>query len=180
MRLFWICLSAVLATVISAASLPTPAKAQISIDRSPTTTNPVLGRVVRGTTATTFSISPTGVVARSGDAIRMSSSGVTATTVTISCGLLNLGCAGRTLRVTVQAAGATGSSTLTKFRVGSLTGTNYSTGSAPTEASSLTFNLTGIGLLGSCSFALGMDVLVPPTATPGNGTFSYTVTVTAL
>lgn len=180
MRPFWIFVTAALTVLMAVAVEPTPASAQVSVSRSPTATNPVLGRVVRGSTASTFSISTAGVVTRTGDAVRLTSGGVTGTTITISCGVLNLACAGRTLRVTITATGASGSATLSKFRVGSLSGTTYSTGSAPAEASSLTFNLAGIGLFSSCSFALGMDVLVPAGATPGSDTYTYSITVNAL
>ena len=180
MRPFWISLIAGFLAWAAIAAVPAPAQAQVSVSRSPTGTNPALGRVVRGSSATTFSISTTGAVTKTGNAIRMTSTGVTGTTVTINCGLLNLACAGRTLRVTIQATGSSGSATLTKFRVGSLSGTTYVSGSAPAEASSLSFDLNGIGLLGSCSFALGMDVLVPVGATTGNGTYTYNITVHAL
>lgn len=181
MRLFWITLTAALLALTATTLTAAPARAQVSVSRSPSSTSPVLGSVIRGSTTSTFSISPSGVVTRtSGDAIRLSAVSVTGTTVTISCGLLNLVCAGRTLRVTIQATGATGSATLTKFRVGSLSGTTYSAGSAPAEASSLTFNLNGIGLLGSCSFALGMDVQVPSGSITGSGAYTYSITVNAL
>ena len=181
MRPFWISLIAGFVAFAGVAVVAAPAQAQVSVTRSPNATNPALGRVVRGSTATTFSISTAGAVTKTGNAIRMNgTAAVTGTTVTINCGLLNLACAGRTLRVTIQATGGSGSATLTKFRVGSLSGTNYTTGAAPAEASSLTFDLNGIGLLGSCSFALGMDVLVPVGATTGNGTYTYNITVSAL
>lgn len=179
MRPFWISLIACIGALVAFATVPAPAKAQVSVSRSPTGTNPALGRVVRGSIATTFSISPNGAVTKTGgDAIRMTGTAVTGTTVTISCGLLN--CGGRTLRVTIQATGSSGSATLTKFRVGSLSGSSYVTGSAPAEASSLTFDLTSITLLNNCSFALGMDVLVPVGGTTGNGTYTYSITVNAL
>ena len=182
MRLFWISVITGFLAFVAIASAAAPANAQVAVARSPTGTNPALGRVVRGSTATTFSISTAGAVTKTGNAIRMNgTTAVTGTTVTISCGgLLNLSCAGRTLRITIQATGSSGSATLTKFRVGSLSGSSYSAGSAPAEASSLSFDLTGIGLLNNCSFALGMDVLVPVGATTGNGTYTYSITVNAL
>lgn len=180
MRLFRISSIAALATLTAMIAAPHEASAQVAVNLSPTGTNPVLGRVVRGSTASTFSISTTGVVTSSGDAIRMTSAGAGGTTATISCGLLNLACVGRTLRVTIYASGASGSATLTKFRVGSLSGNTYVGGAAPAEASTLTFDLNGLGLLGWCTFAIGMDVLVPVSGVTGPGTYTYTVTVNAL
>lgn len=179
MRLLWMSFVTAVAVLAATTLTPAPAAAQVSVSRSPTGTNPALGRVVRGTATSTFAISPAGVVTQTGgNAIRMTSGGVTGTTVTISCGLFN--CGGRFLRVAIQATGATGGATLTSFRVGSLSGTTYRSGSAPAAASSLTFDLNAIGGLGSCSFALGMDVQVPSGAVTGAGTYTYSITVNAL
>jgi hypothetical protein len=158
------------------------AQAEIAVTTSPTSA-PVLGTVVRGSSATTFSVATNGAVTRtSGDAIRLSNASVTTPTVSINCGLLNLPglCALRQIRVTVQPAGTTGQATITKLRVGSLTGATYATGSAPAESSSITFDLNPIGLLGTASFKIGMDMLLPGNTTTTVNNVNYTVTATLL
>ncbi len=162
--------------VLASLFLAGPVMAQISIARTPTGTAPVIGTVVQGSSATTFSISTAGVVTRStGNAIRLSSSAVTAPTITITCGL-NILCSSRDIRVTIVAAGASDDASITRFRVGALTGATYRT-TAPAEAASLTFDLRPIGMNRSASFPLGLDVLL--TAGADSGTDTYTFTVTA-
>jgi hypothetical protein len=141
---------------------------------------PALGKTIRGSTATTFSITTMGVVTRtSGDAIRMTSSGVSAPTVNFNCGLLNLGqlCALRPVRVTIAPASSGGPATISKLRISSLSGTTYRSGSAPVEAPVLVFELNPLGLLSTVSFKLGMDVVLSGGAQSGDWTYSYSVTV---
>ncbi len=153
----------------------TAAQAQVSISTSPTSA-PTLGTVVRGTSATTFSVSTAGAVTKSGPAIRLSSASVTAPTVTLTCGL-NTQCISRAMRITIAPSGTTGSASIALLRVGSLSGATYKT-SAPSDASTLTFDLNPIGVLSSVTFKVGMDVLVPAGAATGASTFNYTVTAT--
>lgn len=152
--------------------------AQAQVSRSPAVA-PALGTTIRGTSATVFSISTAGAVTRtSGNAIRLSSSSVTPPTITINCGLLNLIglCALRYMRVTITPVAASPAS-ITKFRVGSLTGSGYRTGSAPAEAATLTFDLNPLGLFGTATFVLGMDVTLAANAATGSYTYDYIVTV---
>lgn len=163
-------------SLLSPSLAPTPAQAQVS--HTPATA-PALGTTIRGTSATTFSVSTSGVVTRtSGNAIRLSSASVTAPTISLNCGLLNLAglCALRYVRVTITpVVGSTAS--ISKFRVGSLSGATYRSGSAPAEAASLTFDLNPLGLLGTATFVLGMDMTLAANAATGNYTFDYVVTI---
>lgn len=160
--------------------LASPAAAQLSISRSPSGTAPVIGTVVRGSAATTFSISTTGVVTRtSGNAIRLSTTSLTPPTISINCGLTLVSCLLRDVRVVVTASGASDDGSITRFRVGSLTGGTYRTG-APAEGASLTFDLRPIGAGRSVTFPLGMDVRLTAGADSGTDTFTYTVTATFL
>jgi len=171
------CLSGLMAAV--AVGLPGAAHAQLAVTHSPATA-PVMGTAIRGTSATTFSISGGGAVTRtSGDAIRLTSGGVTPPSISISCGLLNLSslCALRQVRVTIQPA-STGVASISKFRVSGLSGATYKTGSPPAEASSITFDLNPLGLFGTAQFTMAMDVLVAANAGSGAKTFDYTVTAT--
>lgn len=156
-----------------------PAFADPYVNRSPAVA-PALGTTIRGSSTTTFSISTAGAVTRlSGDAIRLSSASVTAPTININCGLLNLNslCAVRYMRVTITPVTGTGSATITKFRVGSMTGASYRSGSAPSEASTLVFDLNPIGILNPVNIKLGMDVQLSPGGATGVQTFDYMVTV---
>lgn len=154
-----------------------PAAAQIS--HTPATA-PVLGTTVRGSSATTFSVSTAGVVTRtSGNAIRLSSSSVTPPTISINCGLLNLGslCLARYIRVTITPV-AGGTASISKFRVGSLTGgATYRSGSAPAEAATLVFDINPLGLFSTANFVLGMDMTLAANAPSGAYTFDYVVTI---
>ena len=155
------------------------AQANPTVTRSPATA-PTLGTVIRGSSATTFSVTAAGAVTRtSGDAIRLTSSSVTTPTITINCGLLNLSglFALRYVRVTITPVTGTGPATITRLRVASLTGGAYRTGSAPAAASTLTFDLNPLGLLTTATFKLGMDVQLAANATSGNQTFDYLITV---
>lgn len=172
-------LALISAAAFAALLLASEAHAQITVSPQ---TSPALGTTIRGSSATTFSISTSGTVTRlSGNAIRLSTSSVTAPTVSISCGLLNLGglCALRPMRITIASA-ATAPLSITKFRVANLSGTTWRTGSAPAEAQVLVFELNAMGLLSTVSFSLGMDVLLAAGAASGAQTFPYTVTVQLL
>lgn len=174
--------TAFLAAAVAACAIvaPSSAAAQIQISHSPTIA-PDLGRMVRGSSATTFTVSNNGTVSRaSGDGIRISSNSATAPTVTISCGLLNLSglCALRQIRVTVQPVASTNAQ-ITKFTVGSVQGNIlWAIGSPPASGPSLTFDLKPLGLLGTGSFTLGMDVWTAAGLASGNYNFDYVVTAT--
>ena len=156
--------------------MATPAAAQISISRSPPT-SPVIGTVVRGSAATTFSVSTAGMVTRvSGNAIRLSSASITRPTITLTCGT-NSNCVNRDVRVTVTAGGVSGDGSITLFRIGTLTGATYRT-FAPADAASLTFDLRPLGSGRSATFTLGMNVLLAAAANSATGTFTFTVTAT--
>ncbi len=160
---------------IAAAMAATGASAQIAVSRSPAAA-PSLGTVIEGSSTTVFSISAAGVVTRgSGDAVRLTTGGATAPTATITCMTL-VNCTLRDVRVTITASGATGAASITRFRIGALSGGTYRT-SAPPDGSSLTFDLRPLGLGGSASFPLGVDVTVAPGST---GPASYTYTVSAV
>ena len=157
--------------------LPTDARAQM-ISLSPQA-GPALGTTIRGSTATTFSISTSGVVSRtSGDAIRLSNGMVSAPTVSFNCGLLNLAelCLLRPVRVTISPASAGGTATISRLSISNLSGTTYRSGSAPAEAAVLVFDLNPL-LLSTVSFRLGMDVVLEAGAQTGHATYAYTVTV---
>lgn len=155
------------------------AQADPTVTRSPATA-PTLGTTIRGSSATTFSITTAGAVSRtSGNAIRLTTSSVTTPTITINCGLLNLNglCALRYIRVTITPVAGSGPATITRLRVGSMTGGVYRSGSAPAEGSSLTFDLNPLGLFTTATFKLGMDVQLAANAASGNTTFDYLITV---
>jgi hypothetical protein len=157
---------------------PGLAHADATVTRSPATA-PTLGTTIRGTSATTFSISTSGVVTRtSGDAIRLTSGSVTTPTLSVNCGLLNLSglCALRYVRVTITPVGG-GSATITRLRVGSLSGATYRSGGAPAEGPTLTFDLNPLGLLSTATFRLGMDVTLAANAPTGPLAFDYVVSV---
>ncbi|MCO8030808.1 hypothetical protein NI454_12710 [Brevundimonas diminuta] len=159
-------------------SAPRLAHAQVTVTRSPATA-PTLGTTIRGTTATTFTVSTSGAVTRtSGDAIRLTGGSITTPTFSVNCGLLNLSglCALRYIRVTITPVGG-GAASVTRFRVGGLSGATYRTGSAPAEGSSVTFDLNPLGLLSTATFRLGMDVTLAANAPSGAHDFDYIVTV---
>lgn len=167
-----------LASIILAfALMAEPAVAQVS--HTPATA-PALGRTVRGSSATTFSVATSGAVTRTtGNAIRLTSSSVTPPTISINCGLLNLGslCALRYIRVTITPVAGNPAS-ITKFRVGTLSGgASYRSGSAPAEAATLVFDLNPLGLFSTASFVLGMDMTLAANAASGAYTFDYVVTI---
>jgi len=158
-------------------ALATPAHAQIAVSYSPAG-SPALGRIVRDSGASTFTISTSGTVTRtSGSAIRLSSASVTPPTITISCGFLNLDnfCALRQVRVTVQAV-SNSNAQITHFYIGSLAGNLLWAGTAPSSGPSMTFDLKPLGLLGTGTFTLGMDVWISGGLTSGSYTFDYIVT----
>lgn len=167
----------IVAAAVLAALAPPAAQAQIAISRSPAT-GPDLGRMVRGSGATVFVVGANGAVTRTtGDGIRISSNSVSAPTFTLSCGFLNLQnlCAMRQIRVTVQ-PGASASARITRFTVSNPTGSVMYAGAAPAPASSLTFDLKPLGLFGSGTFTLGMDVFTAAGLASGTYNFDYTVT----
>jgi hypothetical protein len=170
----------ILAGAIAAGLWTQPGAAQIRVSATPAVA-PDLGKVIMGSTATTFRVSVQGGVTRvSGDAIRLSNAAVTAPTISIDCALLNLTnlCALRYMQITVQPAGGSGAASLPTLRVGSLTGASFRNGQ-PAEASAVTFVLNPVGL-GTTTFKLGMDVRLAPGTTTGPLTFNYIVTASFL
>jgi hypothetical protein len=160
-------------------ALAAPAHAQIAISRSPLT-SPVLGLVVNSSSASTFTVSTSGAVTRtSGNHIRLSSASVTPPTITISCGFLNLDnfCALRQVRVTVTAV-SNPNARITGFHITSLLGNLLYAGQTPPSGPSMTFDLKPLGLLGTGSFTLGMDVWVSGGLSSSQYTFDYVVTAT--
>lgn len=136
---------------------------------------PVLGTVIRGSSASTYSISVSGLVTRLlGNAIRLSNASVTAPTITLSCGW-TYDCRYRTVRVTIAPAGGSGSATIVKLRRGSVSGYAVPVSSV-SEGRTLTFDLPPIGPYRQVSFPVGMDVQLAAGAGAGVHTFSYTVT----
>jgi hypothetical protein len=157
--------------------LPSAAAAQLQVSHSPSTA-PVLGTTIRGVSTTTFTITVAGAVTRaSGDAIRLSSASVTPPTITISCGLLNISslCALRSIRVTIVPIIGSGPARIVKLRVGSMSGASY-VGSAPAESASISFDLQPLGLFGTATFKLGMDVQLAAGAASGVKVYDYQVT----
>jgi hypothetical protein len=172
-------LGLLIAVLLLTGVAPTAAHAQLQVSRSPATA-PTLGTTIRGTSATTFSITTAGAVTRtSGNAIRLSSASVTTPTITVSCGLLNISslCAVRYVRVTITPVTGTGPAQVSRLRVGSLSGATYRSGSAPADGGSITFDLNPLGLLGTATFKLGMDVQLAANAASGAYTYDYLVTV---
>jgi hypothetical protein len=155
------------------------AEADPTVTRSPAVA-PTLGTVIRGSSATTFSVTTAGTVSRtSGDAIRLTSSSVTTPTISINCGLLNLNglCALRYIRVTITPVVGSGPATITRLRVGSMSGGAYRGGSAPAEGATVTFDLNPLGLLATATFKLGMDVQLAAGGPTGPTTFDYLISV---
>jgi hypothetical protein len=116
-----------------------------------------------------------------GNAIRLSNAAVFAPSVSLNCGLLNLGglCAIRPLRITITPSASTPAA-ITKFHVANLTGATYRSGSAPTDAQTVVFDLNPLGLLATATFTLGMDVTLQGGASSGTYPLGYTVTVQLL
>lgn len=165
------------AALVLAMAHPGVALAQLAISRSPATA-PALGTTIQGSSATTFQITTDGAVTRtSGNAIRLSSASVTAPTITITCNSFASACYQRYVRVTITPVTGSGPATISRLRVGSLSGSNYRTGSAPAEAASLQFDLNPLGWYGSASFRLGMNVLLAANASSGLDTYDYLVTI---
>ncbi|WP_395945797.1 hypothetical protein [Brevundimonas sp.] len=163
---------------VAIALISPPGLAHAQVVRTPATA-PILGATIRGSSATTFSISTSGTVTRtSGNAIRLSSASVTTPTISLNCGVLNLSglCALRYMRVTITPVSG-GQAAITKFRIANLSGATYRTGSAPAEAASLMFDLNPLGLTATASFTLAMDMTLAANAPSGAYTFDYVVTI---
>lgn len=175
MRRTWWLLAAMLLGLFTATAAA--GQTVVTVTQLPLGTTPVLGAVIAGTTATTFSIDNSGGVTQSGNAIRLTSGPVTVPTFTVTC-TGSLLCLTNSMRITVTVAGASGPATLTALRVGNLTTGIYLLGIPPTPSSTMFFDL--LPLAAPITFTLGMDVLLPAAAASGNATFSYTVTATRL
>ena len=157
------------------------AAAQVAVSRS-SGIAPELGRALAGTSATTFSISTTGVVTRtSGDAIRLTTGSVRAPTITFTCGPkpATNDCASSNIRISIIPVSNSGAASITKFRVSSLSNASFVAGSAPAEATFLTFDVRPLGTR-TGSFNLGMDVRVVAGAAGGFDTYDYLVVVQVL
>lgn len=169
----------ILAAVTTAwLSAPAAASAQLRVTTTPAGA-PVLGNTIRGSSATVFSVSTSGVVTRaSGNAIRLGSGVVTPPTVTVDCGFLNLSglCALRSVRITITPVSGAGSASITRLRVTGVSGFAYQSGSAPAEASSISFDIHPIGLFGSAVFRLGMDIQLAANSPSGVQPASFIVT----
>ena len=158
-------------------ALAAPAHAQIAVTYSPAG-SPALGRLVRDSSASTFTVSTSGAVTRtSGTAIRLSSASVTPPTVNISCGFLNLDnlCALRQVRVTITAV-PNANAKITGFHISNLLGNLLWAGTTPVSGPSMTFVLKPLGLLGTGTFTLGMDVWISGGLASGQYNFDYVVT----
>lgn len=150
------------------------AATDLVVSRTPASA-PILGTVIRGSSATTYSVSTSGAVTRtSGNAIRLSNASVTAPTISITCGF-TFDCVLRTVRVTITPAGSSGDADIVKFRRGTVSGASGSVASV-SENQTLVFDLPAIGVLRTVSFPIGMDVLLDAGAGARVHTFSYTVT----
>jgi hypothetical protein len=142
---------------------------------------PNLGKVIRGTSATRFDISPEGAVTQtSGDAIRLGGASVSTPTIRLTCALISLPnlCIVRYIQVTIQPAASSGPASVTMLRTGPISGATYRDG-LPAEAAALTFILRPMGV-GTTTFQLGMDVLLAAGAASGTTAFNYTVTAVFL
>lgn len=138
-----------------------------------------LGPTVRGSTASVFSISPTGEVRRlSGDAIRMSNAPVAAPRVVITC--LEDGRSGctRPLRVRVMAVSGTARTSIRRFVLGGVEGARLE-GGGPSPGPALDFDLTPLGQGGAVGFALGLELRVEAGG-GGREDFNYVVMVLPL
>lgn len=168
----WLTALAAMTTLVAAT--PAGATDDLLIVRYPASA-PTLGTTIRGSSASTFSISTSGVVTRtSGNAIRLTSASVTPPTIYIYCGD-SAPCRNKDVRVRIQPAGSSGPATISRLRVGGLYGGAYANGSAPADAASLTFDLDPIGRNSYVSFRLGMDVLLAANAASGPHTFDYAI-----
>ena len=160
--------------ILAAIGMARPAAAQITVT-APTAT-PSLGKVIATSGTSTFRIATDGTVTRtSGTAVRLSNAAVSAPTVTLDCGLLNLAslCVLRRVRVTVVPVANSGPAKITELRMGNLSGVTLY-GAAPTPGATLTFDLNAMGIL-PITFKLGMDVAVQSGSVTGDQTFAYTV-----
>lgn len=167
------------AVAIPAIAIPQTLTTTVAISPTPA---PTLGRVVGGTSPSTFSINAsTGTVTRlTGNAVRLTSGSVTTPTITVVC---KANCTGgsRTLNVTVTAGAATGRTSITNFTYADFSSAAGATPSGSTSGSPLTFSILfsngGGSVDKSATFKLGMTTSVATTGARGDGTFAYTVSV---
>lgn len=162
------------ATLALATLAVVPAEAaDITVTRS-VASAPVLGRVVRGSAATTYSISTSGLVTRTaGNAIRLSNAAVTVPVITISCSRSH-DCSYRSIRIIIAPSGKWGDAEIVKLRRGTVSGLASSV-SPVSEGSILVFDLPALGSSRQASFPIGMDVRLDANADGGVHLFSYTV-----
>jgi hypothetical protein len=167
-----------------AAAIPVAVIAQTfttTVAISPTAA-PTLGRVVGGTSVSTFSVdASSGTVTRlSGNAVRLTSGSVTTPTITVVC---KTNCANsRVVNVTITAGAVTGRTSITNFTYSNFSSSHSgTTTSGSTTGSPLTFAIqfpTGNGGTDkSATFKLGMTTSVATTGARGDGAFAYTVSV---
>lgn len=140
---------------------------------------PSLGKIVYGASgATIFTVSTAGAVSQSGgDAIRLTSGGVTLPTITITCGNDNE-CKDKDVNVTVTASTANPRIQVTQFTLTALSGATAQTGGT-TSGAALSFRLNKLGKNSTATFKLAMQIQVQPGAASGTGdkTAAYTVNV---
>lgn len=166
--------------VLAACLLAAPAHAQLALstDVVPAADAPALGRVVRGTSTSVFTINAsTGAVTRtSGNAVRITTATPVTPTVTIRCTSLgtNCGSGSRRYTVTVQAATSAGPGvSVTNLTISTPSGATVISG--PTYSSgTLTFVVGGFSTL---SFKIGMSLQLPASGSTGVGTVPLTVNI---
>lgn len=160
---------------------PGLAKAQIAVSRT-AGINPQLGVAIRGSTATTFSVSTSGAVTRtSGDAIRMTTGSVRVPTISVSCGAKpnTDDCRNSHIRIYIVPVSSAGPASITRFRVTSISNGSFDAGSPPAEGATLTFDLNPLGNR-TATFDLGMDVRITAGAASGLDTYDYYVVAQVL
>jgi hypothetical protein len=142
---------------------------------APSTLAPDLGKLVAGTSATTFHMAAGSglVTVTSGNGFRLTSGAATSPLVTITC--KGGGCKNSTITVTLSQAGISSGRpvTVSGFNVTSLTGATVVSGST-SGASPLVFTISPLGVNGTATFKLGLDSRFPPTGAAGVATWSYT------
>lgn len=154
------------------------ASAAVGLALSAPANTPDIGKVVYGSSGvTTFTVSTAGAVTQSGgNAIRLTSGGVTLPTITITCGDDN-DCNTKDINVTVTASTANPRIKVSQFTMTALTGTTVRSGT--TSGSSLSFRLNDVTKNSTITFKLAMQLQVQPGAASGTGdkTAAYTVSV---
>ncbi|MBC6981958.1 hypothetical protein [Caulobacter sp. 17J80-11] len=151
----------------------------LPVSASPSAEAPSLGKVMTGPSSSVFAISSSGAVTRtSGTAVRITNTGTSVPTVTVTCNIQSGNtCSTGTVRIVVTAA-STSRASITSFTASglkcdgatcqSITGT---TGPAP----SLDFSVRAPGKQKAVTFTLPMEVTIAATPTTGNAVYRYNV-----